>query len=76
MKETNMELKLYTTHCPRCGVIEKKLKSAALDYTEISDPIEIGKRGIDMVPVLEIDGKLYGFGSAIKWLHDYEVDHN
>ena len=71
-----MELKLYTTHCPRCSVIERKLASAKLQYTEVSDPIEIGKRGIDAVPVLEIDGKLYSFGHAIKWLHDYKGDGN
>ena len=74
MKETNMEIKLYTTHCPRCSVIEKKLAAAHISYTEVSDERAIGARGIDVVPVLEIDGKLYSFGNAIKWIHDYEEE--
>ena len=31
-----MELILYTTHCPKCSVLEKKLAKKGLNYTEFT----------------------------------------
>ena len=61
-------IKFYTTHCPRCSVIEKKLKEKNIQYEEITDVEEMLKLGISSVPVLGIDDKLLDFGTAITWL--------
>ena len=32
-----MKIILYSTHCPRCNVLEKKLKTKNISYEEIND---------------------------------------
>ena len=62
-------MKLYSTHCPRCKVLEMKLKQKNIDFEIIDDKdkvIEIGKaNGIMSAPLLEINGKIYDFTQAI-----------
>ena len=64
-----MEIKLYTTHCPCCAVLEKKLNAKNIKYCEISDREKIEQKGITDVPVLEIDGVLYDFEQANTWVN-------
>lgn len=60
---------LYSTHCPKCCVLEKKLKQKNISYDEVND-IEIMKRkGYLTVPVLEIDGESMDFKKAINWIN-------
>lgn len=59
---------LYTTHCPRCQVLEKKLQSKNIDYSVVEDKDEILNKGFMTVPVLEINGETYDFGTAVKWI--------
>ena len=63
-----MTVKLYTTHCPKCRVIEKKLAQKGIEYAEITDKEEMIKRGFKSAPVLEVDGKILNFGDANRWL--------
>lgn len=66
-----MKVTLYTTHCPRCMVLEKKLKSKNIDYVENTDvDLMIGK-GIMTVPILEVDEKQLNFKEANEWLNNY-----
>ena len=59
---------LYTTHCPKCMVIEKKLTAAQLDF-EICENQDIMKeKGFNTAPVLEVDGKVMGFKEAVNWI--------
>lgn len=66
-------IKLYSTGCPKCGVLKKKLDDKHIDYQLISD-INIvteellTKRGIKTVPVLEANGEFMQFKEAIKWI--------
>jgi len=61
---------LYSTHCPRCKVLTKKLQDAGVQYEEIND-IEIMKaRGFNEAPKLEIDGVVYGFKEAVNWIKE------
>ena len=65
-----MEIILYSTGCPKCKVFEKKMDSAALEFTietdneKVKDACE--KLGTLSVPILEIDGRVYGFTDAVK----------
>ena len=59
---------LYTTHCPKCRVIEKKLTQKGIQYTEVSDLEEMEKLGFRSAPMLKVDDKLYNFGDANRWI--------
>lgn len=62
---------LYTTHCPKCKVIEKKLAQKKIEYIEVSDIEEMKKLGFTSAPVLEVDGKILNFGDANRWIMNY-----
>lgn len=68
-----MEIVLYSTHCPRCSVLEKKLKKKQLHYTEITDVNEMTKIGLKSAPALQVDGgKLMNFQEANNWINAQE----
>lgn len=63
---------LYSTHCPRCNVLTKKLQDAGVQYDEIND-VEIMKtKGFHEAPKLEVEGVIMSFGEAIKWIKNYK----
>jgi predicted DsbA family dithiol-disulfide isomerase len=64
-------IKLLTTHCPRCSVLQKKLDAAGIEYEEITDIETIQSYGVDAVPVLVIDNEIFDFTAAVKWVNDY-----
>ena len=64
---------LYTTGCPRCHVLETKLKQKNIEYVECNDVEEMEKKDISSVPCLDVDGDLMDFGSAVKWVNEQEV---
>ena len=64
---------LYTTGCPRCHVLETKLKQKNIEYVECNDVEEMEKKDISSVPCLDVDGDLMDFGNAVKWINALEV---
>ena len=70
-----MELILYSTGCPKCTVLAKKLDNKGLPYTVNSDIGEMLSMGIRNAPVLSVDGRLMEFVAASRWINNYEVDH-
>lgn len=67
-----MEITLYSTHCPRCNVLEKKLQQKKIDYKEINDTAIIEQKGYLSVPVLEVNGKSMNFKEAVDWVNAQE----
>lgn len=67
-----MNVELYTTGCPRCNVLEKKLEQTSLPYDkkENFDVEELVKLGFDAAPVLKVDGEYMNFTDAIKWINE------
>lgn len=63
---------LYSTHCPRCNVLEKKLNNKKIKYNIVDDENEIIKLGIDIVPMLKVNDELMNFGQAVKWVNSQE----
>lgn len=61
---------VYTTHCPKCKVIETKLKAKNMDYVEVADMNEIVKLGFQSVPVVEVDGTIMDFAEANQWINN------
>ena len=61
---------LYTTHCPKCRVLEAKLNKKGIEYQENTDIEYMSSLGIMSVPVLEVDGKLLDFTTANNWINN------
>ena len=64
-----MNIILYSTHCPKCEVLEKKLKSKNIIYTEVNDVNVMLEKGFTQVPILECDGILMDFKKANDWIN-------
>ena len=61
---------LYSTHCPRCRILEEKLDDKGIDYTIVTDVEEMSKLNILSVPVLKIDDRLLPFKEANDWVNE------
>jgi glutaredoxin len=65
---------LYTTHCPKCRVLETKLGQNGIEYKVIDDTdvvIDVGRaHGIMSAPILFIDDQYYDFSAAIKYINE------
>ncbi|MBR4316671.1 MAG: hypothetical protein IKP65_06900 [Alphaproteobacteria bacterium] len=58
---------LYTTHCPKCRILEKKLQDKKIEFTSVEDVNEIMKTGYKSVPLLQSpDGKIMDYYEAVK----------
>ena len=61
---------LYTTHCPKCVVLEKKLTQKGIQFGVVEDVIEMEMLGIHFAPALRIDdGPIMNFTKAIEWVN-------
>ena len=63
-------IKLYSTHCPKCKVLEIKLKQKNIEYEECNNVDEMLSKGVMTVPILEVDGEMLDFGKAVKWVNE------
>ena len=64
-----MQITLFSTHCPRCVVLEKKLKQKGIDYDEVNDVSIMEEKGFLTAPMLEVDGKIMDFKDANDWIN-------
>mgnify|MGYP000504365611 CR=1 FL=1 len=64
-----MKIVLYTTHCPKCMVLEKKLKAKNIEYTENTDTNLMISKGFQTTPMLEVDGNVMDFKAANAWIN-------
>ncbi len=72
-----MVVVLYSTHCPKCKVLETKLNQYKIDYTVNDDMAYMIDKGFKSAPMLEIDGeKLLEFGAALKWVKEVGAHAN
>lgn len=75
----------YTTNCPRCQVLKKKMDSLGIEYELNNDIEEMLLQSIQTVPMLRIEEELLDssslttlldFSQAVKWLKEYEKNEN
>ncbi len=69
-----MKIILYTTDCPKCKILEKKLKDKNIKFETITDRKEMIKLCILSSPNLDVDGCLMDFSTANNWINDYKGD--
>ena len=67
-------IKLYTTGCPKCKILEKKLDEKGVRYEKITNIDVMKTKGFRLVPMLEIGTELFDFGKAIRYVNDLEVN--
>lgn len=60
---------LYSTGCPKCKVLKKKLDEKGIKYTVNLSVEEMMAIGITQVPVLCVEGKLLQFKQAVDWVN-------
>lgn len=58
---------MYTTGCPKCRVLQRKLDAAHVEYEEHNDMAEMLSLGLRAAPTLSVDGELMDFNKACKW---------
>ena len=63
-----MEVILYSTNCPRCMVLEKKLNNAGINYSINDNVEEMLALGFMEAPILMVDGKAMNFKEANDWI--------
>lgn len=64
-----MQVVLYTTYCPKCKVLEKKLLQKNIVYEEVTNVDVMTEKGFMSVPVLEVDGEVMDFKAASDWIN-------
>ena len=67
-----MEIILYSTGCPKCNVLKKKMEMKGIGYEESGNMEFLIERGIKQAPILSIDGELLEFGEANKWINGWK----
>lgn len=68
-----MKVVFYTIDCPKCRVLESKLKAKKVDFEECRDIEIMQEKGFENAPMLEVDGVAMNFGEAVKWINNLEA---
>lgn len=63
---------LYTTHCPKCRVLESKLDKKNIEYNICEDINIIQNKDITALPALEINNEILNFKDAVNWVNKQE----
>lgn len=63
-------IKLYTTDCPKCKVLEAKLKEKNIDYEVCKDEEEMIKKGFLSAPILVVNEEEMVFKEAVNWVNE------
>lgn len=69
-----MNVILYTTHCPKCKVLTRKLQMAGVEFTESEDIQKMLELGFKSAPVLVVDDEVYLFKEACLWADDRRLE--
>lgn len=67
---------LYSTNCPNCRMLEKKLTDANIKFDICTDMEVMKEKNITSAPSLEINGKIYTFFEANQWLKNVKRGEN
>lgn len=72
-----MKFVLYSTDCPRCKVLEKKLGQKNISFTtnkNLEEILEVAsKAGLASAPLLKVDEQVMGFEQANQFLNSLVV---
>lgn len=63
---------LYSNHCPACGILKDKLDAKGIEYTLVDDESILNEKGLDLMPVLEVNGEYLNMGQANRFISSYK----
>lgn len=61
---------LIGTGCPRCKILESKLKNKNINFIDSDNIDEAIDNGFMSAPVLKVDNEYMDFGAAVKWVNN------
>jgi glutaredoxin len=64
---------IYSTKCPKCKQLEKRLNERGIKYEECTDINTMKSLGITTAPYLQVNGELMDFTKAWRWASTQEV---
>lgn len=59
-----MSVTMYSSGCPKCRVLETKLKQKNVEFEISSDIDHLIELGFKSIPQLEVNGKFFSFKQA------------
>lgn len=62
---------LYSTGCPKCNVLKKKLFERNIEFTENNNKEEMLNLNFTTVPILVVDNKAMEFKEANEWIKEH-----
>lgn len=70
-------VKFYTIHCDACDILQSKLDSKNIKYDLVDDTDTViavaEKSNITSAPILEVDGVVMDYRTALKWVKEQTV---
>ncbi len=63
------EVILYTTHCPKCRVVEMKLKQKGVNYEECDDVDKMLNLGLTSAPAIQVGDRILDFVEAVEYIN-------
>ena len=66
----------YSTGCPKCRILKKKLDEKGIKYEICSDTERMIGLGLTEVPALGVKGRLFSFAEAVSWVNQQEGASN
>lgn len=60
---------LYSTGCPKCQILKKKLDTKGISYTTITDVNVMLSKGFNLMPVLQVHEQIFDFAAAVEWIN-------
>ena len=61
---------LYTTGCPKCRILEKKLSDKGIGFEKCDDREVMSSLGMVSWPMLRLDdGRMLGYFEAVKYVN-------
>lgn len=62
---------IYSTHCPKCNVLEKSLRMAGIEFSIIDDVKQMTAMGLKSAPYMQVNcGELMDFKTAMNWIRE------
>lgn len=65
-----MGITLYSTGCPRCHILEKKLNEKNVSYVVETNVDKMLEMGFTEVPVLVVEEKQLSYLEAVNWIKE------
>lgn len=69
MDSKSVHVVMYSTGCPKCNVLKKKMEAKGIEYEENNSVDEMTLLGITHVPVLFVDENRMEFSEANQWIN-------